>query len=288
MDIGLIDMCMAGYRDRLAPGDWNRLRFLRGLWETMEQAAAGRDGEGREAHPDSAELQSLYREGVPLFAAAPPAVDERDFAETAGAIAEYLRQSGAYGEEAAQVLAAMEWTRSLPGYAGDAEAACVQEGSSDALAEKLAAAVAALAGYTFYESSAHRLMDALGADEAASRHPLRCPVCGSAPALASVGTKTSTEGRGRKLYCLDCGTEWEFERVRCARCGTRDQTKLHFYSIEGDCDHRLAVCDECGGYIRTSFLDSNLAPFSPWVEDAVMAPLEALGRRGIAEGRLAS
>ena len=74
--------------------------------------------------------------------------------------------------------------------------------------------------------------------------------------------------------CAQCGCAWEFERVRCVRCGTQNQSRLHYFNLEGDEAHRLATCDECGGYTRTVYEEDALAPFSFEVEDVVMAKLD--------------
>ena len=144
---------------------------------------------------------------------------------------------------------------------------------------RLGATLGSLALRPLIEGPAARVSAAL-ADACADggARPLACPVCGSAPALAHVGGETSTAGRGRRLACLQCGTSWEFERVRCARCGTTAQTSLHFYHVEGDDAHRLATCDECGGYLRTLYAADALAPVAYEVEDVVMARLDAIAR----------
>ncbi len=101
-------------------------------------------------------------------------------------------------------------------------------------------------------------------------------MCGGAPVAGRVGGESSTQGRGKTLWCAQCGTSWEVERVRCARCGTQNQAHLHYYNVEGDDAHRIATCDECGGYLRTVYADDALAPFSFEVEDVVMARLDAI------------
>ena len=41
--------------------------------------------------------------------------------------------------------------------------------------------------------------------------------------------------------------------------------------------HRIGTCDECGSYIRTRFAgEGDNAPYSPEVEDVVMARLDAV------------
>ena len=70
--------------------------------------------------------------------------------------------------------------------------------------------------------------------------------------------------------------------MRCARCGTRNQGHLHYFNVEGDDSHRIATCDECGGYMRTVFQDDALVPFSFDVEDVVMARLDSIALNQLA------
>ncbi|MEI3230831.1 MAG: formate dehydrogenase accessory protein FdhE [Gordonibacter pamelaeae] len=121
--------------------------------------------------------------------------------------------------------------------------------------------------------AAARALEQAGCD---APHPLACPVCGGAPVAGRVGGESFTQGRGKTLWCAQCGTSWEVERVRCARCGTQNQAHLHYYNVEGDDAHRIATCDECGGYLRTVYADDALAPFSFEVEDVIMARLDAI------------
>lgn len=102
--------------------------------------------------------------------------------------------------------------------------------------------------------------------------------------MAHVGQAgTKTKGRGRALWCAQCGCVWDIERVRCVRCGTQNQGHLHFFNVEGDDDHRIATCDECGGYVRTVYEEDGpmvqLYPFSYEVEDMVMAKLDLIAYR---------
>ena len=132
---------------------------------------------------------------------------------------------------------------------------------------RTAALVAALALRSQLEEPARAAARALEQAGCDAPHPLACPVCGGAPVAGRVGGESSTQGRGKTLWCAQCGTSWEVERVRCARCGTQNQAHLHYYNVEGDDAHRIATCDECGGYLRTVYADNALAPFSFEVED---------------------
>ena len=58
---------------------------------------------------------------------------------------------------------------------------------------------------------------------------------------------------------------------------------MHFFNVEGDDNHRIATCDECGGYIRTVYEEDdplkNLYPFNFEVEDVIMARLDLIAYR---------
>lgn len=286
MDIGFIDMCMRAYNGKLGEDDERRLKFFRGLWGVMSDAIDARTEVAPYEVPPLEELKGLYAVGTPIFEAAPVSIDAEEFAKTAQAIAGYLIDSGNYEKPLSEALMAIDWASVFK--ASQSKAASTDqllealyeqlvENATDLQSAQLGALVASLSIYTFLEATAKAIMDVIGYDEVIDSHPLFCPVCGGEPMLSSVGAKTSSAGRGRLLYCLNCGTAWEFDRIRCSHCGTHDQTKLHYVSIEADEDHRLGLCDECGGFMRTTFIDNNLFPISPLVEDVVMAPLAAIG-----------
>ena len=52
---------------------------------------------------------------------------------------------------------------------------------------------------------------------------------------------------------------------------------MGYFNIEGDEGHRIGTGDECGSSIRTRFAGAgDNAPYSPEVEDVVMARLDAV------------
>lgn len=140
----------------------------------------------------------------------------------------------------------------------------------------LAASCMSLAVRAQIEGVAALVSELAGPELLASAHTMYCPVCGSKPTVARVGGSSSSDGRGKTLGCLQCGCSWEFERIRCVHCGVQNPKRLHYYNIEGDDSHRINTCDECGGYLRTTFVEDFLVPFSFEVEDVVMAKLDAL------------
>lgn len=109
--------------------------------------------------------------------------------------------------------------------------------------------------------------------------PLACPVCGYSETLSWVGEFTAHHGNERVKYCPLCAAQWAFERIRCGRCGTKNQGRLHYTNEEHDNSHRILICDECHSYERVVFQEHLESPaFSIEVEDVVMAPLDALAQ----------
>ena len=150
----------------------------------------------------------------------------------------------------------------------------LEDDGMDEDAARIGAAAAALALRALLEGPAAAIEQARRAAGADEPHGVRCPVCGGEAAVAQVGDAPAGQGRGKRLWCGHCGCVWDFERVRCARCGTQNQGHLHYFNLEGDEAHRLAACDECGGYTRTVYQADALAPFSFEVEDVLMAKLD--------------
>ncbi len=284
MNLKLIDAAIASYQDKIDDADKERLSFFRDLWEVQARCAEKADVEAYAA-PDAEALADAKF----AFEVAPVEIDAALFAETFEALARAMVDSGYYPDEVAEGLAAIDWqdvahTSDLALLGSDparglivAAEALEMKGMPEGAA-RLAAIVVAMALKPQLEDPAARAMKVRETAHLADEHPLFCPVCGTAPALAHVGGKTSSAGRGRVLVCPQCGTAWEFERVRCARCGTHNQTHLHFFNLEGDDAHRIATCEECGGYIRTLYSEDALAPCSYEVEDVVMAKLDAVAQ----------
>lgn len=287
MNTDFISFCIKHYDAILDESDKARLHFFEGLWEVMQACQQHHDKE-EIALPDHDQLVMCYANKTPFFEIVAPCIDKDEFVYTLQAITKYLVDSHIYEDGDGGALQSIDWDSLIATYSPNTYLANTQEwlelcaemlheqaGMSLAMT-RVALQVLTLALFTFYEPYAEELMAALGEDDVIATHPLQCPVCGSDPVLASVGDQTTSDGRGRKLYCQQCGTAWEFNRVRCARCGTTDQTKLHYFNLEGDDSHRIATCDECGDYIRTTFLENALIPVSYLVEDVVMARLDTL------------
>jgi FdhE protein len=74
-----------------------------------------------------------------------------------------------------------------------------------------------------------------------------CPTCGSWPLLGEYRGLEQT----RFLRCGLCAVEWEFPRLLCPYCGTRDHHVLGYFHVEGEeMRHRASTCDACRGYVK--------------------------------------
>lgn len=286
MDLKLIDSALAAYEGTLDADDARRIAFFRELWEIMAATA----GQARWEHTVADdELLAVYQKKRPVFSQWSATVDADALAHAAELLCAHVARGGLFGEAVGERLQSFRWASALS-VVGLRDTGCapsrwvarlrgsLNEAWANCEASQVAALLVSLALNVQLRPAARTAAQALEACGASHPRPLACPVCGGAPALSHVGGRTTSQGRGRVLVCSQCATSWEFERVRCARCGTRNQESLHFVGIQGDDAHCLACCDECGGTIRTLYADKLAGPVSYDVEDVVMARLGALGR----------
>lgn len=288
MNMKLIERVIASYNATLDENDQARLAFFRGLWETMDVWSGGPVAAGAKYEcPESDRIAEAWHGDEAVFSFAPVQLNKDRLVAICDALRRYWVSSDVLPEEGAQALESVVFSQVLDDdilgqLAKQPEAALdeiaqriVAAGCEEGIA-RMGAMLVMLALRVEFEPVAARIAENFPKGDDIHHHPLQCPVCGGAPAIAKVGGESPTDGRGRSLYCQQCGTEWDFERVRCARCGTRNQQHLHYFNIEGDDGHRIATCDECGSYIRTVFLEEALMPFSYEVEEVVMARLDAI------------
>jgi FdhE protein len=65
------------------------------------------------------------------------------------------------------------------------------------------------------------------------------------------------EGAKRFLLCIDCLHEWEFNRIRCPRCGNEDKDTLPVYTADQFPHIRVEACDQCRTYLKAIDLTRN-------------------------------
>lgn len=319
MNLSFIDMAIKSYGDKIDEADKARLDLFHSLWAAANESVVGLDL-GYEAPSaedalvalkavddgaDSASSKKAPRNGA-VFEAVPVSIDGAVLASTMSALVNVLKENGSFGE-AADALAELDWAATFEtlalSLAGSkpaefllaladglmgANASSGASENTDGLSEVsvgLAVSMASLALRVQLEGPAEAAVKAIGQREMEQGRFMTCPVCGSEPMVARVGGENATKGRGKVLGCLQCGTSWDFDRIRCARCGDQNSGHLHYFNIEGDDAHRINICDTCGGYMRTLFLDDALAPCSFDVEDVLMAKLDAVATNpSIAKG----
>ncbi|MDR2106625.1 MAG: formate dehydrogenase accessory protein FdhE [Coriobacteriales bacterium] len=306
MDINTARAAIDAYRPLLADDDMARLEFFLGLWEFQQGIKTRALEAGGEPVPEGAPLAEWYWGEKPLLAMAPLELDTALFADALKGCTAQLVEGAGLDAELANALTGFDWaglaaeangnaqtpsealtTGQSPAKAGSDPGAFIEalytrlgeEGHSEPFRESVALIVT-LALRPLLEPAADVLGTAMVADEqnATRLKPLLCPVCGSHAATSRVGDVPSGAKNGRLLSCSLCGMQWEFERIRCSRCGTQNQGKLHYFHAEGDDAHRLYLCDECGGYTRTTFAQNLRVSFSFEVEDVVMARLDHIAQ----------
>ena len=290
MDVKKIHAASAAYAARGERAQAERLAFFGAVWgaqESIERESADAIGY---TCPSSTEVADWAASGVSVLSQAPVPVTAAILGSAAENIAQRFIEKGGFSQEVVDMLENADWKRiaalapveiaganpeayldavmaQLDAHSQQLDARMVGFVLSAALKPLLASAASAVCGL------ARAGLVALHTPEGGK--PLTCPVCGGEPTIAYVGPNPFSSGNGRMLWCGQCGAEWEFERVRCARCGTHNPAHLHYISVQGDDAHRVHMCDECGGHLRTRFVDTNdLTPFSYEVEDVVMADLE--------------
>ena len=301
MNLEQIKAVVEAYRPTTAADDMARLEFFEGIWQIQQRHA---DAAGQAIDPSTLpgkeELLEWYWACKPFLRQVPAAVDARRLAACAREIASYLIEKGSFSQDACGYLKGLRWTEVVEAepidLAGEdpegwieaiANDVIDEQGESDEAFERvrLTCMVLTLALRSQLQPVAEAQLARVRreVEEGAFEHvrPLRCPVCGGAATLAHVGPTASNKANVRTLYCGQCGSTWGFERVRCACCGTQHQGHLEYLSVEGDEAHRVHVCSECGGYMRTHFNDpESRTAFVPEIEDVMMVKLTALAEAG--------
>lgn len=296
MNLKWIQRVVDAYRRTVDGETASRLDFYGEIWKV--QAEAEKKAGKACAYDVGAvdELERAYWSNEPIVSAFPVAVDASLLADTAAAVARAIAEAPGMPEQDGALLKSWDWEAIVGGapveLAGrDPQGFLAQ--AADAAARSvgdqapLVGLVLSMALKPLLEPAARAVDEALGdrLAKGCQEHFGRteCPFCGGEAALAYIGPTPSGVDNGRQLWCGQCGTLWEFERVRCPRCGSQMQTQLHYTSVEGDDEHRIYHCDVCHGYVRTVFSTGMAGVgFSPEVEDVVMVNLDAIARsRGL-------
>lgn len=288
MDLNQIDAAIESYAEVTSEQEVERLRFIRGLMEIQARHAEQVAKKNSYEPLAAAMLEESYHTEKPAFLLKPVVIDPEAFVYALQDCSCYLVDKGGLVPEVDAALRFFDWTvwveRSDLALAGSDPTAYIasaceaehEEGNDSSLPPETLALVLAFALRPMLESAAAAVMDSFDHKEVNENYnrPVACPACGSHASAAAVGPTPSGTPNGKMNYCAICGTTWEFERIRCASCGTQNQGKLHYFNLEGDNAHRLYLCDECGSYTRTVFREDMSTLFCFEVEDVVMAKLD--------------
>ncbi|MFA5844387.1 MAG: formate dehydrogenase accessory protein FdhE [Coriobacteriia bacterium] len=262
-----------------------RLRFFKGIWEIQAEAEAG--APGYEAPVAEAATESLVT-GQPLFLLSEPKVPGEEYRAVVGKIAAHV--ADAAGLDPGQAIALREADLAsalnderIADAVKDPEAFASQVwealgDSGTALSLPTVSFVLTSALSPFLTGPSAAALESLGEIRWSLWDSGSCPVCGSPAALGRMGESTALQGGQRGLWCSLCHAEWGFERLRCARCGSRATVRMRYTYEESDPAHRLHLCDECHGYLRVVFEDEMKRRTSMVVEDAVCVTLDAIAR----------
>ena len=286
------DFAIKSYARKLDETQVAQLEFFRTLW--AEQAAIAEELAPGYVAPDDDAVKALSKRKTPLLRAYPLVIEAETIVQAAARMARVLCEAGGYPADACRAIAGIDWEHAAKAsacYAGSEPETCL-EAAYNALAEtgtdeavlQVAVSALSLGLRALLEPASAAVMKARDRAEVAMQHPIQCPTCGCGATIALVGASSGASGGSRQLFCTQCGTTWDFDRIRCARCGTRNQGRLHYHHLGGDDTHRIHTCDECGGYIRTVFQEDIFAPLSPDVEDVVMARLDAVAQQIVSKG----
>jgi FdhE protein len=118
-----------------------------------------------------------------------------------------------------------------------------------------------------------------GADRLARSSPPggHCGMCGSPPSVA----RLRREDGKRLLTCGLCGTEWEFERLACPWCESRDVAALTVLRTDEAGPRWIEACERCRGYVK--IVDERRLPVGgtiiPVIEETATLHLDLLAER---------
>ncbi|MDH4140441.1 MAG: formate dehydrogenase accessory protein FdhE [Coriobacteriia bacterium] len=261
-----------------------RLRFAEKVWAVQDDIAQSSDA-GDDI--DAEQAKDCLATGQPLFLLARPNMQIEAFADAAHRIAEVVAAEAGLPEEAGAALRELDFAtlatqeqldaalEDVDAFVADASeaASAASEGS---LTPEMVRFVVASALTPLLRRRSAEALAALEAFDWRTWSSGSCPVCGAPAAIGRVLDEGELKGGRRVLWCSLCDAEWEYDRVRCARCGTRNHSKLHYMMNEEDHGHRVHACEDCQGYIKVAFeRDLGLAAI-PRVEDVATLELDAL------------
>jgi len=287
LNIAHINQAADAYLKNAEGPDAARLTFLKGLWELQAELETSAPAF---VAPEPDVARDALASGQPLFRLSSPQVPADAYRAAITRVVAYVLDSAALDPADADALRSADVAAAVSD-----EMAASALGDFDAFVTEVSRSlqtnpdspVPSVATLAFVLHEA--LTPFLTAASAASLKAVdginweiwgtsQCPVCGAAAALGRMSEGTSLQGAGRTLWCSQCHAEWGYERIRCARFGSRTQNLLRYTYEESDPAHRLHLCDTCHGYLKVTFESDVNKRIEMVVEEAVSLPLDAIAR----------
>lgn len=257
-----------------------QLAFFEKLWAVQDEYA---DKAASYEPASSEEIERALRSHQTLFSLVEPLVPLDDYREAVRGIAAVMAEAGLSAEQTAALaevdlgdaVSAEALAGALDGF--DVFVQSVTDAADDdRLTAPLVSFVLTEAMTPFLRDPAKTAVAAAGKFDWLQWDSGLCPVCGTPASSAVIRDEGELQGGRRWLSCPTCRTQWEYARIRCARCGTRTHTDLEYLYDEADPAHRIHACSACHGYTPVVFERETRVVTVPEVEEVVMVPLEAV------------
>jgi FdhE protein len=264
--------------------DVARVTFLRGIWQIQSRIGTA---ERPYDAPDVETAREALVTGQPLFLGGPPIVPLAEYLDAVALIAAYTAKNAGLPAEKVSALETADFGSAIDqqhldnAYRSPEEfvarvVGVMETQSGGAPTPSTSAFVLVTALVPFLLEPSRRALESLGDFDRNAWGHGTCPVCGNPAAMGRMGESTKAKGAERALWCGICHAEWNYERIRCVRCGSRNPDELRYTYVDGDPAHRVHLCEACHGYAKFTFIDDLAMPVSMVVEDAVTATLDAV------------
>lgn len=264
----------------------HQLEFFTKIWDIQDEFEA--KAAEYEA-PSADDAQQALRQHKTLLSVSVPAVPLDAYRDAVRAISKAMAEDSGLPEEQTKALAEVD----LGAAVSEEALASALSGFDVLVAETLAAAgderlteplvsfILTEAITPFLKGAAKAAMNAVGKYDWLQWDSGLCPACGTPASSGVILDEGELQGGRRWLSCPLCRAQWEYARLRCARCGTRSQDDLEYLYDSEDTAHRVHTCKNCHGYTPVTFEKDLKAIAIPEVEEVVMVPLEtAAAERG--------
>lgn len=265
----------------------HQLDFFSKLWEIQDEYQA----KAAEYTPaPNEDVVTALKQGQTLFSLSAPAVPLEAYRDAVRAIAAEVAENAGLPKDQAAALKEKDLgeaidEESLAGALAGFDTfvtSVLKSADDERLTEPLLSFVLSEAMTPFLKAAAKAAQDAAGKFDWLIWDSGLCPVCGTPTSSGVIRDEGELQGGRRWLSCPLCRTQWEYARLRCARCGSRKHDDLEYLFDTEDPGHRIHTCNHCHGYTPVSFEKELGVIAIPEVEEVVMVRLETVAaERGL-------